>query len=657
MLENLRLLLFGRRGKPPQIKDSAAEIGLFRRRCIVAVICVLLLAGGLVSRMVFLQIYQYKLYVMQSENNRIRVEPIAPARGLIYDRNGLVLAENRPTYNLMITREQADNADETIDRIMQVLSLPPDMRTTLEDRSRQRQRPYEAALLLSDLNEWQMARIALNQYRLPGVDIEPQLLRHYTDSIDMAHVLGYVGRMNANDLKTFSGSNYAGTHFVGKMGVEREYEDVLHGKVGMRRVETNAHGRVLGEIDRTPPVKGADLTLSIDSRMQKLAMRLLNGRRGAVVAIQPKTGQIITLASAPGFDANKFVTGISSKDYQQLQDDKDLPLYSRATRGEYPPASTVKPYMALAGLQNHVISPTDTIYDRGYYQLPGQSHRYRNWYRPGNGLLNMHKAIALSNDTYFFNLAHLLGIDRIHDFLSKFGYGKDTAADVMGARPGVLPSQEWKRKRFGKSWWSGETLSVGVGQGYFLATPLQMATSLSVIANRGHWVRPHLLVGKNDTAFQLPEKGSPPDVKLDDPSGWNTIISGMEGVANNTALLRNRDYTMAAKTGTAQVYTVGQNQHYNAHDIAERLRDHSLFTAFAPVDNPQIAVAVIVENGGWGAKAAAPIGKKMVDAWMDGSERKDRDVKLPDEHNHSAPAPEADDDAVETPPLGDEGGR
>lgn len=655
MFEGLRQLFFGRRGKPPEIKDSAAEIALFRRRCIVASVAVVALAAVLVGRMVFLQIYQHKLYVMQSDSNRIRVEPLPPSRGLIYDRNGLLLAENRPTYNLMITREQAEDADATIDRIVNVLALPETMRATLIERSRQRQRPYDSALLLSDLNEWQIARLSLNRYRLPGVDVEPQLLRHYTQSVPMSHVLGYVGRMNRDDMNRLDNSNYAGTHFVGKLGIERQYEDILHGKVGMRRVETNAHGRVLGEIDRTAPVKGKDLTLTVDSHMQQLGMNLLEGRRGAIVAIQPATGQIIAMVSSPGFDANAFVTGISTKDYQRLQNDKDLPLYTRASRGEYPPASTVKPYMALAGLQQQVIRPQDTVFDPGYYRLPNDPHRYRNWFRPGHGTLNMHRAIALSNDTYFFNLAHLMGIQGIDDFLQHFGYGTDTALDVYGARPGVLPSPEWKRKRFNKPWYSGETLSVGVGQGYFLATPLQMATSLSVLANRGHWVRPHLLAGVNDASVNPPFEGTPPDIKLNNPSDWDVIIGGMKSVADNSATLRNRDYSMAAKTGTAQVFTVGQNARYNAHEVAERLRDHSLFSAFAPVDNPQIAVAVIVENGGWGNSAAAPIGKRMVDEWMHST--RSREVTLPDTRMPSGKTPETSNDMHSLPPLGDEGGR
>jgi len=608
---------FGRGPKPPQIKDSAAEVSLFRRRCLAAAALVVVLGGALVGRMIYLQIFQFQLYNTQAENNRIRVEPLAPARGLIYDRLGNLLAENRPTYNLTITREQSGNPTEIIDRIISLLQLPPDMRQTLIERSEQRQRPYEAALLLSDLTEWQIARLALNRFQLPGVEVEPQLIRYYPDSIAMSHVVGYVGRISAGNLKGLDTTNYAGTHFIGKMGIESQYENILHGKVGMRRVETNVHGRILGVVDRTAPVKGQDVTLTLSSKLQDLGMHLLKGKRGAIVAIQPQTGAILAMVSAPGFDTNEFVRGISTQDYEALQNDKNLPLYSRATRGEYPPASTIKPYMALAGLNDDVITPQYTIFDPGYYRLPGNPHKFRNVDPYGSGRVDLHKAIAISNDTYFFNLAHMMGIDRIDNFVDKFGFGSRTALDVWGARPGLLPSREWKEKRFRQSWYWGDTVSIGIGQGYFLATPLQLATALSVIANRGKWVTPHLLAAVGSDLTKPPYANTPPDVVLKNPDYWNVVISGMEAVANNNPMLRaGRNYTMAAKTGTAQVFTVGQNQHYTAADVAERLRDHSLFVAFAPVKNPQIAIAVVVENGGYGIKTAAPIARKIMDSWL-----------------------------------------
>ncbi|ANF57877.1 penicillin-binding protein 2 [Halotalea alkalilenta] len=614
--------------RPSQIKDSAAEVSLFRRRCFAAVALIVVLTGVLVARMVFLQVYQHELFATRSENNRVRVEPLPPTRGLIFDRNGELLAENRPTYNLMLTREQAGDVSRTVELLVEVLGLPSEMSETLLERSRQRQRPYQSALLLSDLSEGQIARLALNRYRLPGVEVEAQLLRYYPQSMVMSHVLGYVGRISQEDLERLDSSNYAGTHFVGKSGVERFYEDILHGQVGLRRVETNARGRVLGEIDRTAPIKGKDLTLTVDSGLQQLGAKLLDGRRGAIVAIEPKTGAILAMVSSPGFDANAFVTGISHADYQKLQNDKDLPLYSRAFRGEYPPASTVKPFMALAGLQSGVMRPGDTIFDPGYYQLPNDPHRYRNWQRWGHGRVDMHRALLVSNDTYFFGLAHSLGIDRISAFMHRFGYGENDALDVWGARSGLMPSRDWKRGRYNQAWYPGETLSAGIGQGYWLATPLQMASSAAVLANRGKSVRPHLVAAIGDQEILPPFPDSPEDVELDDPRWWDLVIQALKDVADTSAVLsQGRQYTLAAKTGTAQVFTVAQDARYDAAEVAERLRDHALFTGFAPVEDPEIAVSVIVENGGWGGRVAGPIGRAMIDAWMQPGA--DHEVKIP----------------------------
>ena len=618
--------------RPARIKNTAEEVSLYRGRCVAAIVMILIMTGALASRMVYLQIFQHEEFLTRSDNNRIRVETLPPTRGLIYDRSGHLLAENRPTYNLTMVRERAGDISETLTTLVDVLELPDDTVEVLKERSLQRQRPYQSALLLSDLSEGQIARLALNRYRLPGMEVEAQLLRFYPDSDIYSHVLGYVGRISQDDLGRLDPNNYAGTHFVGKVGVERFYEKELHGQAGLKQIETNARGRLLGELSRTAPVRGKDLILTIDSRLQREGIDLLNGRRGAIVAIQPKTGAILAMVSSPGFDTNAFVTGINHKAYQALQLDKDLPLYARATQGGYPPASTVKPYMALAGLDSGVVTPHDTIVDPGFYQLPNDPHKYRNWYRWGHGRVDMHKALLVSNDTYFFNLAHNLGIDRMSAFMHRFGFGENHALDVWGARPGLMPDRDWKRTRYKQAWFPGETLSAGIGQGYVLATPLQMATAAAMLANRGKWVRPHIAarIGRRDVLPPFPD--TPPDIQINYPNAWSIVINAMKGVADGSDVLSaGRHYTMAAKTGTAQVFTVAQDKRYNAADVSERMRDHALFIGFAPVEDPEIAVAVIVENAGWGGKIAGPIGRKMIDAWL--KPGMEHEIKLTDQHS------------------------
>ncbi len=413
--------------RPNTLKNSEQELRIFRVRALLAVLVVFTLAGLLTSRLVYLQIVQHDMYSTRSENNRVRVEPLPPNRGLIYDRNGVLLAENRPTYNLTLVRERVDNLDETLALLVDLLELPEEEIEAFNVRSRQRQRPFQPALLTSDLSEAQIARLAVNRHRLPGVEIEAQPLRYYPDAEIMAHTLGYVGRINAEEMETLDAGRYAGTHFIGKTGVERFYEEELHGQAGLRKVETNARGRVLRELGRTDPVPGKNLTLTLDKSLQTLAYELLDGRRGSIVAIVPGTGEILAMVSTPGFDSNQFVTGIDVASYRALQQDLDLPLFNRATRGHYPPGSTIKPFLALAGLVEGVITPDSTINDPGYYQLPNDSRRYRNWLRWGHGRVDLERALAVSNNTYFYTLAHDLGIDDLHDQMSNFGFGRRVA--------------------------------------------------------------------------------------------------------------------------------------------------------------------------------------------------------------------------------------
>ncbi|GAA0621543.1 penicillin-binding protein 2 [Halomonas beimenensis] len=609
--------------RPPRdtLKNPEQELRVFRLRALLAIVVVLALTGLLAGRLAYLQIVQHEVYSTRSEKNRVRVEPLPPTRGLIYDRNGVLLAENRPTYNLTLVRERVDDLDETLALLVELLELPEDKQQAFRERSRQRQRPFQPALLMSDLDEEQIARLAVNRHRLPGVEVQAQLLRYYPDAEVMSHVLGYVGRINAEELEDLDAGDYAGTHFIGKTGVERFYEDVLHGQAGLRKVETNARGRVLRELGRTDPIPGETLTLTLDHELQRLAVELLDGRRGAIVAVAPQTGEILAMASVPGFDTNQFVTGIDVASYRALQDDIDLPLFNRAIRGSYPAGSTIKPFMAITGLKEGEITPDEVIYDPGYYQLPNDSRRYRNWLRWGHGRVDLERALAVSNNTYFYSLAHDLGIDRIHDSLSRFGFGQRVAADVAGESSALLPSRDWKRARFNQPWYPGETLSVGIGQGYLQITPLQLATATAVLANRGDWVQPRLALEIGDAPVPTELPDTPPDIELDNPVWWERVYSGMEKVLSGREGTARRsgaglEYRMAGKSGTAQVFSLGQDEKYDAEELQERLRDHALFMAFAPVDNPQIAVSVIVENAGGGSSHAAGLARAMTDFWL-----------------------------------------
>tara|TARA_Y100000780_G_scaffold129585_1_gene116616 strand:+ start:2815 stop:4722 length:1908 start_codon:yes stop_codon:yes gene_type:complete len=603
------------------LKNPEQELRIFRVRALLAVLVVIVLTSLLVSRLGYLQIVQHDLYSTRSEKNRVRVEPLPPNRGLIYDRNGALLAENRPTYNLTLVRERVDDLDDTLALLVDLLELPEEEIEAFQVRSRQRQRPFQPALLMSDLSEEQIARLAVNRHLLPGVEVEAQLLRYYPDAEVMAHALGYVGRINAEELQDLDPGRYAGTHFIGKTGVERFYETELHGEAGLRKVETNARGRVLRELGRTDPVPGANLTLTLDRSLQMLAYELLDGRRGSIVAIVPNTGEILAMVSTPGFDSNQFVTGIDVASYRALQEDIDLPLFNRAIRGHYPPGSTIKPFLALAGLVEGVITPDSTINDPGFYQLPNDSRRYRNWLRWGHGRVDMERSIAVSNNTYYYTLAHDLGIDKLHERMSNFGFGQRVAHDVQGESTGLMPSRDWKRARFNQPWYPGETLSVGIGQGYWQVTPLQLASATAALANRGHWVKPRLAlrIGEEPVPAELPD--TLPDIQLANDNWWDRVYSGMEKVLSGSEGTARRtgvglEYRMGGKSGTAQVFSLGQDQRYNAEELEERLRDHALFMAFAPIEEPKIAVSVIVENAGGGSTHAAHLARAMTDAWL-----------------------------------------
>ena len=609
------------------LKDPRRESRIYSARTVTAMALVLGLLGIVLSRYHSLQITEYEAYSTQSESNRVKLQPLPPKRGLIYDRNGVLLADNRPSYILSIVKERLPRDDDNRPMLEETLTalqqMVPISESDLEKfhKKLSRRRPYEAVPLHFRLTEEERARLAVNRFRLPGVVVDAQLLRHYTHGELFSHALGYVGRINEQEALELDESDYRGTFHVGKVGVEKYYEDVLHGTVGYQNVESNAHGRILRVLERHDPLPGADLTLHLDIRVQQAAFEALGDRRGAVVAIDPLTGGVLALVSTPGFDTNLFVNGISSADYSALRDSPDVPLFNRAVQGQYPPGSTVKPIMGMAGLESGLVTPETTVPDPGWYRLPGDSRRYRDWILRIRGTghapkVDLKMAIAESCDVYFYDLARRLTIDSMHEYLEPYGLGSRTGIDTTNERRGVLPSTQWKREAMAQPWYPGETLSAGIGQGYVLTTPLQLAVATTVLASRGERRVPRFLKAID---------GEPLEAPVLEPVGgsvanWDAVHDGMLEVVHGkrgTAkkLADGIQYRMAGKTGTAQVIGIAQNAVYNEDEVAERHRHHGLFIAFAPQEEPTIAVAIIVENGG-GSSAASPIARKVIDTWL-----------------------------------------
>ncbi|MDP2242643.1 penicillin-binding protein 2 [Pseudomonas sp.] len=605
--------------QPIRLKDHEKDARLIRKRALVGALVFLLLTAVLVARMYYLQVVQYEYHSTLSENNRVHVQPIPPTRGLIFDRNGVIVADNRPSFSLTLTRERAGDWAQVLDVIVDVLGLSEDERELFEKRVRQGRRPFEPVPVLFELSEEQIAAIAVNQFRLPGVEVVAQLVRHYPQREHFAHSVGYVGRINEKELKGLDSVAYSGTHHIGKTGVERFYEERLHGEVGYEEVETNARGRVLRVLKRIDPLPGQDVILTLDVRLQEAAEAALAGRRGAIVALQPSTGEVLAMVSQPSFDPNPFVTGISFKAYAELRDSIDQPLFNRVLRGLYPPGSTIKPMMAVAALDAGVITNTSRVFDPGFYQLANHSHKYRNWNRSGDGWVSLELAISRSNDTYFYDLAHKMGIDRMHDYMTRFGLGQRVSLDMFEETAGLMPSREWKRARYRQAWYPGETLILGIGQGYMQTTPLQLAQATALMATRGKWIRPHLA----KTIEGLPPVDTQPlaDIQLRDPKSWDFARFGMEQVMHGPRGTARKvgdssAYRIAGKSGTAQVVAIRQGEKYDRNKIQERHRDHALFVAYAPADNPQIVVAIMVENGESGSGVAAPVAKLVMDAWL-----------------------------------------
>jgi penicillin-binding protein 2 len=585
---------------------------------------VLLMFLVLAGRYYYLQVVEYETYSTLSENNRVHLEAISPPRGFIFDRKGVLLADNQPTFTLTINRQQVDDVDAMIRRLTPVLGLDQDDIKRFYARLRVA-RKFEDVPVKLRLTDEDIARFSEVKYEMNGANVSVELSRHYPYGDLFAHAIGYVSRISEKEQDELDPVEYAGTNLIGKTGIEKTYESLLHGKVGYQHVETNAHGRLIRVLAKTPPVRGDDLTLFLDYQMQKIAVEQLNGRRGAVVAIDPQTGGVLAFVSNPSFDPNLFVGGIPYAIYKQLSDDIDKPLYNRALQGIYPPGSTIKPFEGMGGLNYGLVTWDTTVVDNGSFHLPGDTHLFRDWKKGGHGVVDLFNAIEQSCDVYFYTLSDRMGVDRFHDWMQQFGFGRKTGIDLVNEASGTLPSVAWKEHRFKAPWYRGEMPSVGIGQGYFTVTPLQLAMATAIMANNGKHIRPHLLqsvkgphpfdpVNKPDGEVQF--NGSPDD--------WQRMHQAMEAVVHGprgtaTGIARGLvGYTIAGKTGTAQVLGIKQNEKYDESKLNERQYDHAWFIGFAPADNPKIAVAVLVENGRHGGSAAAPIARALFDYEING---------------------------------------
>jgi penicillin-binding protein 2 len=605
------------------LKDYFFESRLILNRSIVLLVFAGMLVLILFSRLFYLQVVSHEHYTTLSEDNRVKLQPIPPNRGLIFDRNGIILAENLPSYRLEITPEQIDDMGATLDALAKII----DIREV--DRARfskllARKPAFEAIPLLFNLSDADVARFSVNRHRFPGVDITAGLARHYPQGKLAVHALGYVGRIDEQALKTLDPSNYRGTTYVGKIGIEKTYEELLHGKVGLQQVETTAQGRVLRVLERSPPVSGRNLFLTLDTRVQRATEAAFGDFAGSAVALDPDNGDIIAFVSLPTYDPNPFVNGIEFKAYEALQQNTHEPLFNRALRGQYPPGSTIKPFIGLAGLEQGITGGHSKNYCPGYYTLPGNTRKYRDWKRTGHGTVNLRNSIVQSCDVYFYDLALSLGIDNMNSYLRNFGFGRATGLDIVGELSGLLPSREWKRRRHDQPWFPGETIITGIGQGFFLTTPVQLAVATAALANGGRILQPNIVYAEQaaNTETLTPHLPRPREtITISEQSHWDMVLDSMIDVVHSArgtarAIGKDSPYRIAGKTGTAQVFGLKEEEKYDASAIEEKLRDHALFIAFAPADVPRIAVAVIVENGGSGGAVAAPIARKILDAFL-----------------------------------------
>ncbi|EGQ8232908.1 penicillin-binding protein 2 [Vibrio parahaemolyticus] len=622
------------RRRRSQIRDYQAEARLFASRAIVAFFGIVVLMGLLVANMYNIQVNQFQDYQTRSNDNRIKVVPIAPNRGLIYDRNGVLLAENRPVFNLELTPEKIKDIDATIQELQTILEITPEQIERFH-RERKRTRRFKSVPLLTQLNEKQVAVFSVNQYRFPGVEISATLKRYYPYGEVLTHVIGYVSRINDRDMQRLireeKDANYQATRDIGKLGIEKYYEDLLHGTAGYQEVEVNSRGRVIRTLKYVPPVPGKDIVLNLDINLQLYVHQLLDGRRGSAIVLDPRDNGVLAMVSSPSYDPNAFVHGISGKAYRDLLNDKNRPLVNRTTLGIYPPASTIKPFMAVAALQEGVITPNTTRNDPGYWRIPNSDTRpFRDWLRWGHGRVDVIKSIEESVDTFYYQIAYDLGIDRISNWMMMFGFGDYTGIDIYEESKANMPTRDWKMSRHKTPWYKGDTIPVGIGQGYWTATPMQIAKATSVLVNNGAVSAPHLLKSTIDNGDNFEEQETseyvtyPPIQNVPDKY-WDIAKEGMRRVNHGTRgtarrSFYNMSYQTAGKSGTAQVFGLGENEEYNADEIAEHLRDHALFTGFAPFDDPKVIVTLVLENAGGGSSNGGPMARKIFDRVVLGPE-------------------------------------
>jgi len=596
-----------------ELSTGVREKHLIQNRLMVAAIggaCLLIL---LVVRLIWLQLIETERFQTASEANRLQTLPVSPARGLIVDRNGLILAENRPNLQLLLVPEEVDDIDVMVSKVRSRIEFTDGDAERFAKNLKSRRRPRDPVVVKDDLSESEAALIAVDLFQFPGLQIEARPTRFYPYGGLTAHSLGYVGRLSLNELQAIEESRYAGTETIGKSGVEKAYEDALLGQVGVERVETSARGQIMRSVDRDDPVPGADIPLHLDIGLTAKLYEALGDRRGAIVAMDPQTGGILGLASAPTYDANAFIGGISQAEYAALQVNQDTPLFNRALRGQYPPGSTIKPMLGLVGLHYGAVTWEKEISDRGFFQLSGDDHKYRDWKKWGHGRVNIEKAVIESCDTYFYEMAVRLGVDQMSEGMRWFGFGRRQGRDIQGDLPGILPSREWKRQARNQSWYLGETVISGIGQGFWVTTPLQLAAATTAMARRGNFIEPHFSVLEDVDA------GAP--VPLGDSMDWERMIDAMEDVLHGErgtarGAARGLNYRIAGKTGTVQVVGIAQEEEYKEEEIEELLRDHALFVGFAPADSPSIVLALVIENGGSGGTTAAPVARQIFDYWV-----------------------------------------
>ncbi len=609
------------------LRDHKQESQLFAHRAIVAFLGIVVMMGLLVANLYSIQVSQYQDYKTRSNDNRIKVVPIAPNRGLIYDRNGKILAENKPVFSLELIPEKIDNIDETIAQLRSIIDITDEQVASFE-RERKRSRRFKAIPLINQVDEHTRSVFAVNQHHFPGVEINAALKRYYPHGKMFTHVLGYVSRINDRDVQRLireeKYANYQATRDIGKLGIERYYEDVLHGTAGYQEVEVNSRGRVIRTLKYVPPIPGKDLVLNLDLDLQTYLYGLLDKRRGSAVVLDPNTNGVLAMVSSPSYDPNSFVHGISGKDYNALLNDKNRPLVNRSTLGIYPPASTVKPFIAVAALEEGVITTKTTRNDPGYWKIPNSKTKpFRDWLRWGHGKVDIVKAIEESVDTFYYQIAYDLGIDRLSQWMMMFGFGDYTGIDIHEESKANMPTREWKMARHRTPWYQGDTIPVGIGQGYWTATPMQIAKATSVLVNRGHVTAPHLLMATKDNVVEqevleyVQPETYPPMSEVNERY-WDIAFEGMKLVNHGKkgtarAAFRNTPYVSAGKSGTAQVFGLAEDQEYNAEELAEHLRDHALFTGFAPLDDPQVVVTIVLENAGGGSTNGAPVVRRIFD--------------------------------------------